>query len=76
MRPKFSRHSVWGYLIWLAVSLVSGYGIYQGSIVLIAQLMGGHGFSSTILWGIFIKNFIWATALSGIHGCAVLMKKA
>ena len=72
LQPKFSRHSFWGSLTWLVVSLVSGYAIYQGSIVLIAQLMSGHGFSSTILWGIFVKNAIWVTALSAIHSCAVL----
>ncbi len=72
LRPKFSRYNVWGYLTWLVVSFVGGYAIYQGSIVLIAQLMSGHGFSSTILWGIFVKNVIWATALSGIYCCALL----
>ena len=72
LRPKFSRYSFWGYLTWLVVSLVGGYAIYQGSIVLIAQLMSGHGFSSTILWGIFVKNVIWAAALSGIYCCALL----
>ena len=76
LRPKFSRHSVRGYLTWLVVSLVGGYAIYQGSIVLIAQLTSGHGLTAVILWRIFVKNFIWATALSGIHGCVVLMKKA
>ena len=51
---------------------MGGYAIYQGCIVLIAQLMNGHGFSSTILWGIFVKNAIWVTALSAIHSYALL----
>ncbi len=72
LRPKFSRYSFWGYLTWLVVSFVAGYAIYQGSIVLIAQLMSGHGFNSTILWGIFVKNVIWAAALSGIYCCVLL----
>ena len=72
LRPKFSRYSFWGYLTWLVVSFVGAYAIYQGSIVLIAQLMNAHGFSSTILWGIFVKNVIWAAALSGIYCCALL----
>ena len=67
LQPKFSRYNVWGSLTWLVVSLVGGYAIYQGSIVLIAQWMGGHGFSSAILWGIFVKNIIGAAALSAIH---------
>lgn len=72
LQPKFSRYNFQGYLIWLAIALVGGYAIYQGSILLIAQLMSGHGFSSAILWGIFVKNVIWAAALSGVHGCTVL----
>ena len=72
LQPKFSRRSFRGYLLWLAIAVVGGYAIYQGSIVLIAQLMGGHGFSSAILWGIFIKNAIWVAALAAIHSCAVL----
>ena len=72
LQPKFSRHNLQSYLLWLAISVLGGYAIYQSSIVLIAQLMGGHGFSSAILWGIFVKDVVWAAALSGIHGCAVL----
>ena len=71
LQPKFSRQRFQGYLIWLAISLIGGYAIYQGSIVLIAQLVGGHGFSSTILWGIFVKNVIGAAALSAIH-CSLI----
>lgn len=72
LQPKFSRRNFQGYLIWLAIAFVGGYAIYQGSMLLIAQVMSGHGFSSAVLWGIFVKNFIWVTALSGVHGCAVL----
>ncbi len=71
LQPKFSRRSFRGYLLWLAIAVLGGYAIYQGSIVLIAQLMGGHEFSSAILWGIFMKNAIWAAALSAIHSCAI-----
>jgi hypothetical protein len=72
LRPKFSRYNFQGYLLWLAIALIGGSAIYQGSIVLIAQSMGGHGLSSAILWGIFVKDVIWAAALSGVHCCAVL----
>jgi hypothetical protein len=71
LQPKFSRNNWQGYLLWLAISIVGGYAIYQGSIVLIAQLMGGHGLSSAILWGIFVKDVVWAVALSTVHGCAL-----
>ncbi len=71
LQPKFSRRSFRGYLLWLAIAVVGGYAIYQGSIVLIAQLMGGHGFSSTILWQIFLKDTVWAVVLSAIHSSLV-----
>ncbi|HHP7230575.1 MAG TPA: hypothetical protein ACFCUY_06920 [Xenococcaceae cyanobacterium] len=71
LKPKFSRRSFRGYLLWLAIAVVGGYAIYQGSIVFIAQLMGGHGFSFTILWGIFLKDTVWAVVLSAIHSSLV-----
>jgi hypothetical protein len=71
LQPKFSRHSFRGYLLWLAIAVIGGYGIYQGSIVLIAQLMGGHELSSTILWQIFLRNAVWAVVLSAIHSILV-----
>lgn len=67
LRPKFSRHNFQGYLIWLVVSLVGSYAIYQGSIILIAQFMGGHKFSTVILWHIFVRDTVWAFFLSAIH---------
>ncbi len=66
--PRFTKQ-FWGYLLWLAISLVGGYGVYQSSILLVAQLMGGHGFTTAILWGIFVKNLRWAIGLSILHGC-------
>ncbi len=71
LRPKFSRYNWRGYLTWLAVSVVGGYAIYQGSIVLIAQFMDGHGLSGLILGRIFVRDVIWTVALAAIHGCAL-----
>ena len=71
LQPKFSRQSFQGYLLWLAISLIGGYATYQGSIVLIAQWMGRHGFSFTILGQIFLKDAGWAVVLSAIHSSIV-----
>lgn len=71
LQPKFSRNNFQGYLIWLAIGILGGYTLYQGSIVLIAQLMGGHGLSLTILWSIFWKDIVWAISLSLLHGCVL-----
>jgi hypothetical protein len=70
LRPKFSRDNFQGYLTWLAVSVVGGYVIYQGSILLIAEFMGGHGFTAVILGRIFVRDVVWAAVLSVAH-CAV-----
>ncbi|WP_413160629.1 hypothetical protein ACL6C3_19155 [Capilliphycus salinus ALCB114379] len=67
LRPRFSRINFWGYLIWLIVAIVGGYALFEGSIVLIADLMGGHGFTAEILWRIFVKDAVWAMSLSAIH---------
>ncbi len=67
LRPKFSRYNFQGYLIWLASGVVGGYTIYQGSIVLIAQLMGGHGLTAVVLGRIFVRDTVWACTLSAIH---------
>ncbi|MBE9168307.1 hypothetical protein IQ238_12550 [Pleurocapsales cyanobacterium LEGE 06147] len=72
LRPRFSRYNWQGYLIWLTASVVGGYAIYQGSILAIAQLMGGHELSSTILWSIFVKDVIWTVALAAVHGCILV----
>lgn len=68
LQPKFSRNNVQGYLIWLAVSVVGGFVIYQGNITLLAQLIGEYELSWTVLWGIFLKDIVWAIALSIFHG--------
>ncbi|MGK7948231.1 MAG: hypothetical protein AB4368_05355 [Xenococcaceae cyanobacterium] len=71
LRPKFSHYNFQGYLIWLAIAVVGGYAIYQGSILLVAQLMGGHGLTAVMLGRIFVKNVIWAVGLSGIHSSII-----
>ncbi len=65
-RPKFCVNFR-GYLTWLIVGIISGYAIYQGTIVLIAELMGGHGFTAEILWRIFVKDAVWGISISAVH---------
>jgi len=70
LRPKFTT-SFWGYLLWLTAGVIGGSFLYEGSIFLVAQLMGGHGLVAAILWGIFVKNLLWAVGLSALHCCAM-----
>ncbi len=69
IKPKFSSEKVWGHYGWLAASLVAGYVLFEGGILLTAQLMvgDGHGLTAAILGRIFVKNLVWAIALTLIH---------
>ena len=71
LQPRFSRYNFQGYSIWLAIAVFGGYALYQGSIMLTAQLIGGHGLSWAILWSILWKDVVWAIALSILHGCVL-----
>lgn len=71
LRTKFSHDNFQNYLIWLAVSVIGGFAIYQGSILAIAQLMRGHELSTAIFGKILLKDVFWAIALFTFHGCLV-----
>ena len=70
LRPTFCQR-FWGHCLWLVISVIGGYLLYQGAIILIAQLMGVHGLTLAILWRIFLKNCLWGIGLSFIHGCVI-----
>ena len=70
LRPTFCQR-FWGHCLWLVISLIGGYLLYEGAIILMAQLIGGHGLTLGILWGIFLKNCRWGIGLSIIHGCVI-----
>ena len=70
LRPSFCQR-FWGHCLWLVISVIGGYLLYQGAIILIAQLMGGHGLTSAILSRIFLKNCLWGLGLSLIHACVI-----
>ncbi len=69
LKPKFIEHQIWRYYLWLSVSLVIGYVFFEGIILLNATLMMGssHGLTVGILGRIFVKNIVWAIALTFIH---------
>ncbi|GGA43967.1 hypothetical protein [Okeania sp. KiyG1] len=69
IKPKFMGEKVWRYYLWLTASLVIGYILFEGIILLTASLMvgEGHGLTVAILGRIFVKNLVWAIALTFIH---------
>ncbi|NER04719.1 MAG: hypothetical protein F6K17_19980, partial [Okeania sp. SIO3C4] len=58
---------------WLTASLVIGYVLFEGIILLTATLMvgDGHGLTVAILGRIFVKNIVWAIALTFIHSLLI-----
>ncbi|NJR64103.1 MAG: hypothetical protein HC772_00210 [Leptolyngbyaceae cyanobacterium CRU_2_3] len=72
VKPKLSQQGLTGYGVWLATSLVAGFGVYELVIWLACIVLGGcDSFTPPILWGIFQGNATWAIALIGIHSVLV-----
>ncbi|NES72092.1 MAG: hypothetical protein F6K24_46310 [Okeania sp. SIO2D1] len=73
IKPKFIEQKIWRYYLWLSASLVIGYVLFEGIILLTATLMvgDGHGLTLAILERIFIKNIVWAIALTFIHSLLI-----
>ena len=61
------------YYLWLSASLVIGYVLFEGIILLSATLMLGssHGLTVGVLGRIFVKNMVWAIALTFLHGLLI-----
>ncbi|NEP89505.1 MAG: hypothetical protein F6K18_23205 [Okeania sp. SIO2C2] len=73
IKPKFIEQKIWKYYLWLTASLVIGYVLFEGIILLTATLMvgDGHGLTVAILGRIFVKNIVWAIALTFIHSLLI-----
>ncbi|NEO58110.1 MAG: hypothetical protein F6K54_36680 [Okeania sp. SIO3B5] len=73
IKPKSIEQKIWRYYLWLTASLVIGYVLFEGIILLTATLMvgDGHGLTVAILERIFLKNIVWAIALTFIHSLLI-----
>lgn len=73
LKPKLIEQKIWRYYLWLTASLVIGYVLFEGIILLTASLMMGssHGLTVGILGRIFVKNIVWAIALTFIHSLLI-----
>ena len=73
LKPKFIEDKIWRYYLWLSASLVIGYVLFEGIILLSATLMLGssHGLTVGVLGRIFVKNMVWAIALTFLHGLLI-----
>jgi hypothetical protein len=66
-RPAFSRQSDSGHLSWTAIALGMNFLLFQGLITLFWTLLGGHGFTLTILGWLLNKEAAWAIGLTAAY---------
>lgn len=67
MQPTFSYRSLAGRSLWLGISLLLGFAVYQSSILLVNQWVGMHGLTADVLMRIFVRDLVWAIALLGLY---------
>lgn len=68
-RPGFARTSWPGHWLWCALSLLVGFGLYQGLILLVHPLMAdGHWMDWAIVVKLFVKDLAWAGMIAIVHG--------
>ncbi|MGD1937001.1 MAG: hypothetical protein ACFCA4_05540 [Cyanophyceae cyanobacterium] len=71
MRSTFS-HNQTRHGLWLTLSLLLGFVLYELVIWLGGWVLGGvHGFTPAILAGILLGNALWGGGLAVVHGALV-----
>lgn len=70
---KFIEDKIWRYYLWLSVSLVIGYVLFEGIILLSVILMLGssYGLMVGVLGRIFVKNMVWVIVLIFFYGLLI-----
>lgn len=72
LKPKFGQARLSKHFLWLGITLLAGYALYEFVIWLAGFFLGGiDGFTLPILWSILMGNAVWAIALGGIHALLV-----
>jgi hypothetical protein len=68
IKPKFSREKIGGHFLWLGVSFVGGFILFEGLILLTGILPGiSHDLTPAILTHLLIKESIWIVPLALAH---------
>jgi hypothetical protein len=68
---KFSRNNFQNNFLWLCASLIVGFITFEGLILIVDRLQEEHILTSSILFSLFIKDAIWAIALTLIHNLLI-----
>jgi len=68
IKPKFSREKIGGHFLWLGVSFVGGFILFEGLIFFTGILPGiSHDLTPAILMRLLIKEGIWIVPLALAH---------
>jgi len=73
LRPQFAQQSFTGHLKWIALSMGSGFLIFEGMTACFWNFWGGHGLHLTVLSTLFGKEMMWAIALVIAHWITTLL---
>ncbi|MDY7015137.1 MAG: hypothetical protein SVX43_16385, partial [Cyanobacteriota bacterium] len=74
-RPEFSQSYPTGHFLWMAIAILGGFALYQGLILLAFPLLAdGHHMGWDIVGKLFLKQFIWASAIALGH--SLLLQRA
>lgn len=69
IRPRFSQSSWAGHFLWAVIAVLGGFVLYQGLIMLAYPVMAdGHFMSWKIISQLFVKQMVWAGAITLGHG--------
>lgn len=72
MRPRFSCRSWWGQSLWLGVSLLLDFCLYQSGTLLVNQWVQMHGLTADVFLQMLWREVLWAIALFAIYTVFVL----
>jgi len=68
LKPSFSQKDLLGHALWLSISAIAGFALYELVIWSSGFILGAaHGFSFVEIRDIFAGNMVWAIALGLLH---------
>lgn len=72
IRPPFSRRSWWAQSLWLGISLLLGFCLYQSGTLLVNQWVQMHGLTADVFLQMLGREVLWAIALFAFYTAFVL----
>ncbi|BDM83246.1 hypothetical protein [Acaryochloris marina] len=72
IRPPFSRRSWWAQSLWLGISLLLGFCLYQSGTLLVNQWVQMHGLTADVFLQMLGREVLWSIALFAFYTALVL----